>query len=437
MNVQSAPDGDGSNLVDKQFRPDSMEVDMENVLSIETLTNLDKYKLIQHAHSVSQVQENPDEGIVIDNVLVVDECKSTRPYRSYSNKDKEAFFSLWIDRIGDSVSEIARKLKIHPRTAQKWVKEYKESGNEEIPISKRSANTRCGQLKDDHKRHIVTYLGENPGARLDEMMDSLADNFNALKVSKSSLHRFVHDECFFTFKLARKECVDRNSPDKVKQRYVFAESVLASNIDYSKNCVFIDEAAFNINMKRSGGWAPKGETPVVKTPLTRAENRSVLGAVCYEGVVLMSLRKPITPLQSKKRKLQSEVSIPTPKGTTSGHFKRFLMDAMNVLDQYPSFKNAFLVMDNASIHKNSSIVRLITSRGYRCLYLPPFSPELNPIEQVWHMMKSSLKRERLLSRETLTTRITEAANAIPEEKIQHCIDHSTNCLLKCLNMEPL
>lgn len=107
------------------------------------------------------------------------------------------------------------------------------------------------------------------------MVDSLGDNFNALKVSKSSLHRFVHDECFFTFKLARKECVDRNSPDKVKQRYVFAESVLASNIDYSKNCVFIDEAAFNINMKRTGGWVPKGETPVVKTPLTRAENRSV------------------------------------------------------------------------------------------------------------------------------------------------------------------
>lgn len=59
MNVQSAPDGDRRSLVDKQFRPDSMEVEMEDVLSIETLTNLDKYKLIQHAHAVSQVQEKP------------------------------------------------------------------------------------------------------------------------------------------------------------------------------------------------------------------------------------------------------------------------------------------------------------------------------------------------------------------------------------------
>jgi hypothetical protein len=54
-------------------------------------------------------------------------------------------------------------------------------------------------------------------------------------------------------------------------------------MDYTSNCVFIDEAAFHINMKRTFAWSKKGERAVVKTPKTRAQTTAILGATVYES----------------------------------------------------------------------------------------------------------------------------------------------------------
>lgn len=69
-------------------------------------------------------------------------------------------------------------------------------------------------------------------------------------------------------------------------------------------------------------------------------------------------------------------------------------------------------MDNAPIHIHDDIEKFIEDRGYRCIYLPLYSPELNPIEQFWSICKCKLKREQLLDEKALSTRIAEAYNQI-------------------------
>lgn len=56
--------------------------------------------------------------------------------------------------------------------------------------------------------------------------------------------------------------------------------------------------------------------------------------------------------------------------------------------------------------------KYVESRGYRCTYLPPYSPELNPIEQFWSAVKSKVKRSKFLKKETLMSRISEASNSL-------------------------
>ncbi|EIE82108.1 hypothetical protein RO3G_06813 [Rhizopus delemar RA 99-880] len=58
------------------------------------------------------------------------------------------------------------------------------------------------------------------------------------------------------------------------------------------------------------------------------------------------------------------------------------------MDKYPEMKGHYLVMDNAPIHSSTDIGKYIHSRGYRYVYLPPYSPELNPIEQFWSVVKN-------------------------------------------------
>jgi transposase len=73
------------------------------------------------------------------------------------------------------------------------------------------------------------------------------------------------------------------------------------------------------------------------------------------------------------------------------------------MDQYEDFKGHYLIMGNAPIHEHENIKFYVESRGYSCVHLPPYSPELNPMEQFWSVCKSKLKREALLKEEVLTS----------------------------------
>lgn len=68
-------------------------------------------------------------------------------------------------------------------------------------------------------------------------------------------------------------------------------------------------------------------------------------------------------------------------------------------------------MDNVPIHTAKEINELITSRGYKDIYLSPYSPELSPIEQFWAIVKNKVKRSEFKDKEGLVTRITEAYNS--------------------------
>ncbi|KAG1324259.1 hypothetical protein G6F62_009199 [Rhizopus arrhizus] len=152
----------------------------------------------------------------------------------------------------------------------------------------------------------------------------------------------------------------------------------------------MDEIAFHINLKRSMAWSKKEERAVVVTPKTRAKITTIIGAISPYGVVNIKVKSPKLAGPSKKRKAASGGSV--------------------VVGKHELFKERYLVMDNAPIHKHTDIKSYIESRGYGCVYLLPYSPELNPIEQFWSVCKSKLKREALLEEETLTSRIKFACN---------------------------
>ncbi|KAG1474274.1 hypothetical protein G6F56_000453 [Rhizopus delemar] len=94
-------------------------------------------------------------------------------------------------------------------------------------------------------------------------------------------------------------------------------------------------------------------------------------------------------------------------------------------------------MDNAPNHKNADIRKYIEQRGHGCIYLPAYSLELNPIEQFWSVCKSKLKREKLLQKETLSSRIGDAFNRILLSSLQGLCRHSAARFEDCLNRKPM
>jgi transposase len=86
-----------------------------------------------------------------------------------------------------------------------------------------------------------------------------------------------------------------------------------------------------------------------------------------------------------------------------------------------------LVLDNASIHKGGQIERLARRAGCRVLYLPPYSPDLNPIELVWGIVKRAVRRAGPRDEASRCAAVASGLAAVTAELAQSCFRHCRYC----------
>lgn len=144
--------------------------------------------------------------------------------------------------------------------------------------------------------------------------------------------------------------------------------------------VFIDETWAKTNMAPLRGWAPKGQRLRAKAPFGHWKTLTFLGALrCDRMDAPWVLDGPIN---SEAFQLYVEkVLVPT---LTAGDI---------------------VVMDNLSSHKSPAVRRAIRAAGAHLLFLPPYSPDLNPIEQFFAKLKHLLRKAAERSVEATWKRI--------------------------------
>lgn len=104
---------------------------------------------------------------------------------------------------------------------------------------------------------------------------------------------------------------------------------MATDMDYIKNCVFIDESAFDINMRSSRGRSIRNTPAVVETPFTRVESHTILGAISSVSAVnievrTVQMRKKVKVSGARKRKTTSTKTKSSKTGIRTGHYLEFL-----------------------------------------------------------------------------------------------------------------
>jgi transposase len=141
---------------------------------------------------------------------------------------------------------------------------------------------------------------------------------------------------------------------------------------HARQLVFIDESGANErNGRRRNGWAPKGCAAYIKDILQYTKNWSILPAYSIDGYI-------------------STVMF---KGSINGErFEEFVIEyVLPLCTPFPG-RNSVLVMDNASIHKSERLVRACIEAGVLLRYLPPYSPDFNPIEESFSDLKAWIRR---------------------------------------------
>jgi hypothetical protein len=118
----------------------------------------------------------------------------------------------------------------------------------------------------------------------------------------------------------------RNADRVIKLRKEKVEVESIQCIDFTKNCVLIDEAGFNVRISRNFGQSLRGTPAKGIVPTGRDVTASMLSAIFQVGVIDTPLRKPQTASTSKKRKAngKSATAITGRIGTRTEHYLTYL-----------------------------------------------------------------------------------------------------------------
>jgi transposase len=145
----------------------------------------------------------------------------------------------------------------------------------------------------------------------------------------------------------------------------------------------VDESGVNLAMTRLYGRAPAGERVVGSVPQNYGPNVTMLGALGIEG-------------------LQAVLTVDG--ATDTDVFRAYIRQVLG-----PTLTPGdIVVMDNLGAHKAVGIQQAIARRGARLRYLPPYSPDLSPIERCWSKLKTALRRAKARTRAALDAAIAEA-----------------------------
>jgi transposase len=151
--------------------------------------------------------------------------------------------------------------------------------------------------------------------------------------------------------------------------------------------VFIDESSVNTGMTRHYGRGLSGERVVDHTPDVRSERTTILSSVRISGELVPCVFD----------------------GSLNGEiFKKYISEFL-----VPTLKEGdIVIMDNLSSHKVKGVIEPIIAVGAKVVYLPPYSPDFNPIEMMWSKIKAYLRKAKARTKKLLEKAMEAALNSI-------------------------
>jgi transposase len=165
---------------------------------------------------------------------------------------------------------------------------------------------------------------------------------------------------------------------------------LASRFD-ARRLVFLDESGFNTSMTRLRARAPRGKRAYGKVPRNRGKNTTLIAAITLEGGMGISMT----------------VEGATDALAFEAYVERFLAPTLE--------EGQVVVLDGLGAHRTRKVRELIEARGADLVFLPSYSPDLNPIEEAFSKIKALVRKEGARVREALVEAIGRALSAVTIE----------------------
>lgn len=182
-------------------------------------------------------------------------------------------------------------------------------------------------------------------------------------------------------------------------RAAFAERVTDELAGVLHRCKFLDESGVNLGLTRLYGRAAPGERVVEATPGTSGPHYTVVATLSWTGV---------------------QAPLLFEGAMTTLTFDTYVDEVLA-----PTLRRGDLVLlDNLAAHKSDHARATLDARGVQLIFLPPYSPDLNPIEKCWAKVKQALRATKARTWDDLVDALRDALLSVSRSDVvawfAHC-----------------
>ena len=290
---------------------------------------------------------------------------------------------------GDTREEVAELYNMALSTVGGFIKRKRETGS--------VSPDKFGGYKtfslEPHTDLVKELVAEQPDRTLAELRDRLAKE--QVAVSQSAISRFLH-HINLTFKKKSVHAAEQDRPDVAAARRALWKQQQTLDL---KRLVFIDETGATTKMTRLYGRAPRGQRLVDKVPHGHWKTTTFICGLRYNRVTAPFV-------------LDGPMDGP--------HFLAYVQQILA-----PTLKKGEIVfLDNVSTHKVDGVEEAIKARGACAVFLPAYSPDLNPIEQLFARLKSFLRKIKARTVEKLWSAITSFLKEVSKDECRAYLANS-------------
>ncbi|KAL4500732.1 hypothetical protein ABPG72_019966 [Tetrahymena utriculariae] len=197
----------------------------------------------------------------------------------------------------------------------------------------------------------------------------------------------------------------------IKKRFDYAQQLVGKKVD---DLIFIDESYFQLYRNTFGNWHYEDECNFTTKPQTRIRFM-VYGAISYYGKSELHIYDQGFSINSEGYcQILSQILIP---------FAEDYYESYKRTRKERQFKDWYLIHDNVPSHKSKYTTKFLIENTIETLNHPPNSPDLNPIELIWAILKKRVEKQKPTNQENLKAIIVEQWNLIELDIIQSCISH--------------
>lgn len=278
-----------------------------------------------------------------------------------NKKEGDRIKAILLRSEGWPVPQISQALRLHQSTIIKHIEAYKTSGK-----LKNESGGSASHLTEEQTQELIAHLEERTYAHNHQIVLYIKEHFE-VTYTVAGLHKWLHRN---GFSYKKPKGLPHKADAQLQQQFIEEYNQLKQSVSEEEPILFMDSVHPTQATKLTYGWIRTGKTKHVGTTASRTR-LNIIGAI-----QLGHISEAIT---SQYETINAES----------------IVDFMvKIRTQYSAKQTIHLILDKAGYHRSFLVAEHATKLNIKLHFLPPYSPNLNPIERLWKVMNERVRNNR-------------------------------------------